>query len=448
MYRPIRAGIAAISLAATLIGGTQLIAGVAAEAQSSTVRATTSVNVRKGPSTSTAILGVLYQGESVTQVGPATNGWVPVLYRGTRAYILGTYLSSSASSSRPETSSTTTTSAATRYTTDNLRLRTSPSLTARVVTVLPKGTALRTTGHVSGTWTQVTYGGRLGWVSTQYLSAAKITTTTIVTTATKRAILTDAVNLRTAPSMSSTVVTVLVKGTIVDIIGVIKNGFHEIVWQGAPRWLKSDFVRLVSTTSTVSVPATPKTIGVRYATATLDIRTSSGSDATTLTQVPAGTAVSITGVVQNGRAQIVYAGAVRWVTASLLSATQVSSGTLNTNGSSGLDALTTSAKGIVYAVRANFPQIKTMYGVRPDYLPDHPSGHAVDIMLPNYTQNAALGYAIAEYMKAHASELNIKYIIFHQHIWSVARASEGWRLMADRGSDNANHMNHVHVTVN
>ena len=56
--------------------------------------------------------------------------------------------------------------------------------------------------------------------------------------------------------------------------------------------------------------------------------------------------------------------------------------------------------------------------------------------------------AMADYYRAHAAQYGISYIIFNQHIWSVARSSEGWRFMADRGSDTQNHKDHVHVSFN
>ncbi|NLT30659.1 MAG: hypothetical protein GXX86_09425 [Propionibacterium sp.] len=99
--------------------------------------------------------------------------------------------------------------------------------------------------------------------------------------------------------------------------------------------------------------------------------------------------------------------------------------------------------------RTRFPTITTYYGVRADPLPDHPSGRAVDIMIPNYRTSAgqSLGSSIAEWAKANASRLNVEYIIWNQRIWSVARSKEDWRYMAGRGSDTANHKDHVHITV-
>ena len=281
-------------------------------------------------------------------------------------------------------------------------------------------------------------------------------------------------------------------GTIFNVTGRKANGMAEVIWQGRPRWVNAKYLTPVGSPKPKpskprtpakparpttpakpkpSTPATPKVTGVRYATTALDIRTASGSSSRTVGEVATGTALSITGVTANGRSQIVYQGQTRWVTSKWLSANKPSatkpaaskkakSGKTSTpsspgnwnklmaGGSEGLSGLRPSAKGIVNNVLQNFSQITTIYGVRPhDPYPDHPSGHAIDLMLPNYKSNEALGWKMAKYYQAHASELGVSYIIFHQQIWSVARGSEGWRHMEDRGGDTANHMDHVHITT-
>lgn len=288
-------------------------------------------------------------------------------------------------------------------------------------------------------------------------------------------------------------------GTIFDVTGRRANGMAEVIWRGRPRWVNAKYLTPVGSSkpkpskprtpakparpttpakpAKPSTPATPKVTGVRYATTALDIRTASGSSSRTVGEVATGTALSITGVTANGRSQIVYRGQTRWVTSKWLSANKpgtaskpsatkpaapkkAKSGKASTpsspgnwnklmaGGSEGLSGLRPSAKGIVNNVLQNFSQITTIYGVRPhDPYPDHPSGHAIDLMLPNYKSNEALGWKMAKYYQAHASELGVSYIIFHQQIWSVARDSEGWRHMEDRGGDTANHMDHVHITT-
>jgi hypothetical protein len=74
----------------------------------------------------------------------------------------------------------------------------------------------------------------------------------------------------------------------------------------------------------------------------------------------------------------------------------------------------------------------------------HPAGLALDFMVNSQAQ----GERLAAYVQANAAALNVEYVIWWQHIWSVARSSEGWRAMEDRGSATENHHDHVHVNFN
>ena len=61
--------------------------------------------------------------------------------------------------------------------------------------------------------------------------------------------------------------------------------------------------------------------------------------------------------------------------------------------------------------------------------------------------DVGLGTAIAEFLRAHASELHLYDVIWRQHIWTPERGGEGWRYMSSRGSATANHYDHVHVST-
>ena len=170
--------------------------------------------------------------------------------------------------------------------------------------------------------------------------------------------------------------------------------------------------------------------------------------------MPKGTALSITGVQANGRAQIVYGSAVRWVTAKYLSATPPTGGGAGGGGGGKPNpkvekGLKPNAVKTYRAVIKQFPEITSVGGVRPDSLPDHPSGRALDLMIPNYKSASGkrMGGEVAAWLKLNARELGVNYVIWDQHIWNITRDKEGWRYMASRGSDSANHKNHVHVTV-
>lgn len=102
--------------------------------------------------------------------------------------------------------------------------------------------------------------------------------------------------------------------------------------------------------------------------------------------------------------------------------------------------LTQNSLRVLAAVKYSFPGMTNIGGVRPDSMPDHPSGRALDFM----TSDRGYGDAIANLLISRAGELNIDYIIWRQRIWMPR---SGWKAMSDRGSFTANHMDHVHVSV-
>jgi hypothetical protein len=189
--------------------------------------------------------------------------------------------------------------------------------------------------------------------------------------------------------------------------------------------------------------------GRLWTTAHLDIRTAPKKSVRTLGTLRDGVRVPVTGRRQNGYAQVVVRGAPRWVTAEYLSAKKEvlpgSKGLVDRPcaGTSGVESgLTGGAVRVYRAVCNNFPQIRQYggYAARGE----HASGKAIDIM----TSDTGLGDQIAAFLQRNAGALDLYDIIWHQHIWTPVRASEGWRSMSDRGSETANHFDHVHVSVN
>ena len=113
--------------------------------------------------------------------------------------------------------------------------------------------------------------------------------------------------------------------------------------------------------------------------------------------------------------------------------------------------LTPDALRVLRCIRQQFPQITDIGGVRADPLPDHPSGRAVDLMIPNYQTSTgkAFGWEVARWLQAHQRQLGVEYLIFDNKIWNIKRNSEGWRVYnaSGQGNDSSLHYNHVHVTV-
>lgn len=106
---------------------------------------------------------------------------------------------------------------------------------------------------------------------------------------------------------------------------------------------------------------------------------------------------------------------------------------------------------VMRCVRQQFPEITSIGGVRVDSLPDHPSGRAVDLMIPKYqtASGKAFGWRVARWLQDHHKQLGIQYLIFDNKIWNIERDDEGWRVYRPngQGDDSSLHYNHVHVTV-
>jgi hypothetical protein len=83
----------------------------------------------------------------------------------------------------------------------------------------------------------------------------------------------------------------------------------------------------------------------------------------------------------------------------------------------------------------------------------HYAGRAVDIFVrPLNEANNRRGWAIAQYLVAHAIRLEVQHVIFDGRIWSSGpRSSRGWRAYdpGDRPGDRTvlEHRDHVHVDV-
>jgi hypothetical protein len=193
----------------------------------------------------------------------------------------------------------------------------------------------------------------------------------------------------------------------------------------------------------------PKATGKLWTTADLDLRTEPREKAKSAGLLKSGKQVPVTGKRQGGYAEVIIGRLTRWVTDDYLSKTKERPpGALGLvdkpcPGTSGVESgLTSGAVRVYRAVCNNFPQI-TQYG---GYAArgEHSSGKAIDVM----TSDSSTGDAVAAFLQAHASELNLYDIIWQQRIWTPERAGEGWRSMSDRGSATANHFDHVHVSVN
>jgi hypothetical protein len=205
----------------------------------------------------------------------------------------------------------------------------------------------------------------------------------------------------------------------------------------------------------VTLHAKPDVEARQYMTTALNLWPEPRESGEPLEVLDAGGKVGLTGVERNGFAQILYDDQIRWVNADYLSAKKPQEESAEgPGGSAGVSfapcpdgsgtesGLTPSAVRMFRAVCNAFPELSTYGGY--DAHGEHSSGRAVDFMV----SDPSLGQAVADWARAHASELDLFDVLWSQQIWTPVRSSEGWRSMPDRGSVTANHFDHVHISVN
>lgn len=91
------------------------------------------------------------------------------------------------------------------------------------------------------------------------------------------------------------------------------------------------------------------------------------------------------------------------------------------------------------SISADFPQITSMIGVRPDAKPWHPRGLAIDVMIPNpgSAEGIALGDAILDYAMRNADRFGLQDVIWRGVYYTPAGPS----------GSGYGHFDHVHITT-
>jgi len=92
------------------------------------------------------------------------------------------------------------------------------------------------------------------------------------------------------------------------------------------------------------------------------------------------------------------------------------------------------------AISAAFPEIKSIGGVRPDPLPWHPRGLAIDVMIPNPSSAAgiALGNEIVRFAFKNADRFALQDCIWRGTYYTPERGPSG---------SGYGHYDHVHITT-
>lgn len=237
---------------------------------------TSALNVRKGPSTSTARLGTIGLGTKVNVIGTSGTEWYQVSLtlngQTVTAYVYKSYItltdnnSNNTNNDNNSTSSSDQTTSASGQgvvnTSYGLNVRSSASTSSSILGCLSKNATVQITGQ-SGTWYQViaTVNGKTvtGYVAAAYItktegasdsnSGSNDTTAGDTTTYTKGKVTCVALNLRSQASTASAVLTVLYQNTYLTIESE-SNGWYKVSTTSNGKtvsgYVSADYVQKVS----------------------------------------------------------------------------------------------------------------------------------------------------------------------------------------------------------
>lgn len=434
-----RIAIAWIVTTALLGSAAGISTAVVAGAAPTLFTANAEVHVRTGPSTTNTILMTLKKGAVVEGNGSAADGWRPITFESGRAWVYAQYVTQTASNSTPVTVGL----AGKKPTTANVNLRTAPTLTSEILKVIKKGVTVDVSGRRSGDFTEVTVDGAVRWLYSKYV--AGVPTPTDPTTppppdTLAKVITTTTLALRSSASANAATLGDAKPNTEVGLTGRHTASYSEIVIGAQFAWVLTGYLKAAPSGPTVTLPVS---LGLRYIRATdVNVRQKSDAESTKLATLAHGTVLQMTGPKVNKYTQIIFNGGLGWVATEYLSITKPA----ETLGSTSLDKLNAYGKAAVLVVRDRYPEIRTIHGWRSSsaYSSDHPNGRAIDIMIPSYKSNKALGDKIAQYFIDNHKALHVKYVIWRQRNYTITRGR--WVHMPDRGGDTANHYDHVHVS--
>lgn len=191
------------------------------------------VRLRESPGYDGAIITLFPEGTTLDVLdGPfeADDGsfWYEVSDGDVSGYMVADYLAHVGSSSGGDTT-----------TTSDLNLRAGPSTADEVIAVMPPGAAVTIDGEPENGFYPVTYRGTSGWAYGAWLDLGGDLGPA---PAVGEAEVTSDLNLREGPSTSEDVLTVMMPGDVVEILGDPENGFYPVRFDGEEGWASEDWL--------------------------------------------------------------------------------------------------------------------------------------------------------------------------------------------------------------
>jgi uncharacterized protein YraI len=294
---------------------------------------TESLNLRSGPSGSSPVIVVMPAGAGLVITGTSSNGYLAVTWSGYQGFAHGDWIRRSGAAQPAPSQPTTPPAKGTAVTTDALNMRAGAGTTFTVLTVIPRGTTVSLTGQSANGFYGVTWSGKTGWASSDYLRVASGTapapttpgptptpiptkppvTAPPVTSTKGTGITTDALNMRSGAATTNPVILVIPARSTVQLTGRSSGNFLEVTYNGRTGWAHKDWV-------TPQKTETRPTSSARV-TETLNMRSGPATTYSVVTVLPAGATVVLTGQQSNGFHSVTWNGRTGWAFSTYLNIT-------------------------------------------------------------------------------------------------------------------------------
>lgn len=203
-----------------------------------TGKTTAQLNVRKGSSTKYAKIGSLSKGAKVEIVSKLSNSWYKIKYKGTYGYVSGAYVK--LDSEQPKPGEDEKIIATGKTTVSSLNVRSGPSSNYSKLGILTKGTKVEVVERYSNGWYKIKYKGSYGYVSGAYVSLDGSKGEVIATGKT-----TAGLNVRSGAGTGYKKIGHLHKGTKVEIVTKLSNGWYKIKFNSSYGYVSGDYVKLI-----------------------------------------------------------------------------------------------------------------------------------------------------------------------------------------------------------
>lgn len=201
-------------------------------------------------------------------------------------------------------------------TTSALNLRSGPNTDQRIRLVMPEGAEVEIIGGPRRGFYKVIYDGREGWAHGDYLDFGGGGGNDGGGSSTGSTEVLSALNLRTGPRLSSSIILVMPEGARVDLTGEGENGFLGVVYRGTYGWAHSDYLDAGNGASDDddggSLPTGNGGGSATVIDGALNLRAGPSTGDSIILVMPGGADVELTGDDANGFVGVIYNGTRGW----------------------------------------------------------------------------------------------------------------------------------------